>query len=91
MGTMPFPSLDNRHFAMISSTASAVDEARPTVFRYHETSGLVWGDYAGDTVRLGHFVGSRAGDQVRISFGHVVATTGSIVTGVRVRSVMVGT
>ena len=77
----PAPSLDGRAFAMVSSTASAVDADAPTVFRYHERDGLVWGEYTGDTVRLGRFVGSRRGHQVQICFGHVVGATGEIVSG----------
>jgi hypothetical protein len=66
---------------MVSSTASVVDVDSPTVFRYHECEGLVWGEYAGDTVRLGRFVGSRAGKRVHIRFGHVVGATGELVSG----------
>lgn len=81
MAAMQIPSLDGRAFAMVSSTASTVDAAAPTVFRYHESDGLLWGDYQGDTVRVGHFVGSRDGERVHIRFGHVVGLTGQLVAG----------
>jgi hypothetical protein len=81
MAAMPEPTLDGRDFAMVSSTASTVNTAAPTVFHYHERDGLLWGEYDGDTVRLGRFVGSRDRAQVRISFGHVVGATGEVVSG----------
>jgi hypothetical protein len=77
----PLPSLDGRSFAMISSTASIVDADDPTVFRYHEQGGLIWGEYDGDTVLIGRFVGSRVADRVDIAFGHIVAATGQTVRG----------
>lgn len=75
------PSLEGRSFAMVSSTASTVNQQAPTVFRYHERDGLIWGEYDGDTVRVGRFVGSRDADRITISFGHVVAATGEAVRG----------
>ncbi len=77
----PLPSLDGRSFAMISSTASVVDAQDPTVFRYHERDGLIWGEYGGDTVLTGRFVGSRVADRIDISFGHLVAATGLTARG----------
>jgi hypothetical protein len=77
----PDPDLDGRRFAMVSSTASAVDPASPTVFDYREADGLVWGEYRGDTVRAGRFVGRRQADRVSIRFVHVVAETGALVDG----------
>lgn len=81
MTTATMPSLDGREFRMLSSTTSAVDPEAPSVFRYSEQDGLVWGDYAGDTVTIGRFVGVRDGDRIRISFGHVLVADGSVVTG----------
>lgn len=81
MLAMPAPSLDGRAFAMVSSTASAVDDAAPTVFRYHERDGMVWGEYDGDTVRLGRFVGSRRADQVSLAFVHLLGETGELISG----------
>lgn len=75
------PGLDGRRFAMVSSTASAVDPSSPTVFDYHESDGMIWGEYAGDTVRIGRFVGSRQGTRVSLRFTHVVAATGDVVGG----------
>lgn len=81
MTAAQMPSLDGRDFRMLSSTTSVVDPESPTVFRYREQDGLVWGEYAGDTVTVGRFVGSRDGDRIRISFGHVKKADGSVVTG----------
>lgn len=56
---------------MVSSTASRVDPVAPTVFAYREDDGgLVWGEYDGDTVEVGRFVGQRRGDLLEISFVH---------------------
>jgi hypothetical protein len=74
-------SLDGRVFDMVSSTASRVDPDSPTRFVYHEEHGLLWGEYAGDTVRVGRFVGSRLDRDVVIRFGHIVDATGDLVTG----------
>ena len=73
--------LDGVRFRMESSTASAVDPAAPTRFVYHEADGVVWGEYAGDTVRTGRFVGRRAGDRIDIAFAHAPVTGGDVVTG----------
>lgn len=75
------PSLDGRTFKMISSTTSAVDPHAPSVFRYREEDGVVWGEYTGDTVTLGRFIGTRTGDSISIRFVHVLAADGSVVTG----------
>jgi hypothetical protein len=73
--------LDGLRFAMVSSTASEVDPSSPTIFDYHERDGMIWGEYEGDTVRIGRFVGTRAGRRISIRFTHVVATTGAVVSG----------
>lgn len=73
--------LDGLRFAMVSSTASEVDLSSPTVFDYHERDGLIWGEYEGDTVRIGRFVGAREERRISIRFTHVVAATGEIVSG----------
>ncbi|QYN38269.1 hypothetical protein K1T35_14165 [Pseudonocardia sp. DSM 110487] len=73
--------LDGLRFAMVSSTASEVDPASPTIFDYHERDGMIWGEYEGDTVRIGRFVGTRADRRISIQFTHVVAATGVIVSG----------
>ncbi len=66
---------------MISSTTSAVNPDAPSVFHYFEKDGVVWGDYLGDTVTFGRFVGTRTGDVISISFVHVLVADGSVVTG----------
>jgi hypothetical protein len=73
--------LDGLRFAMVSSTASEVDPASPTIFDYHERDGMIWGEYEGDTVRIGRFVGTRAERRISIRYTHVVAATGVIVSG----------
>jgi hypothetical protein len=75
------PDLDGRRFVMESSTNSRVDPHSPSTFRYHERDGVIWGDYEGDTVTFGHFVGTRVGDELTVSFAHVMASDGSVVTG----------
>ncbi|MBW4042147.1 MAG: hypothetical protein HIU86_08470 [Acidobacteria bacterium] len=66
---------------MVSSTASRVDPEAPTRFRYHEASGVVWGEYAGDTVSEGRFVGVRTGDRLVVSFVHALVRDGDVVSG----------
>lgn len=73
--------LDGLRFAMVSSTASRVDPSSPTVFDYHERDGLVWGEYKGDSVRLGRFVGTRAESTLTIRFMHVLSADGEVVGG----------
>jgi hypothetical protein len=85
-------SLDGRRFVMLSSTASAVDPESPSWFDYHERDGAVWGEYGGDTVTFGRFVGTRDGDTIHVTFVHVlvpvpagaagsVGAGGSVVSG----------
>jgi len=75
------PSLDGRTFRMTSSTTSVVDPDAPSTFRYSESDGVVWGEYAGDTVTFGRFIGTRTGDSISIRFVHVLAADGAVVTG----------
>lgn len=66
---------------MVSSTTSAVDPDTPSEFVYRERDGAIWGDYEGDTVSFGRFVGTRTGDTIWVSFVHVLAADGTVVTG----------
>ncbi len=66
---------------MVSSTASTVDSARPTRFRYRQLGTMLWGTYSGDTVSLGRFVGKRVGGEIRISFAHTLAVSGETIVG----------
>ncbi|MBK8730858.1 MAG: hypothetical protein IPM00_16635 [Tetrasphaera sp.] len=66
---------------MVSSTASIVDPVHPTTFTYHQRDRLLWGEYTGDTVTEGRFVGEVAGTEVRISFAHALVSDGSVVRG----------
>lgn len=79
--TASLPSLDGRRFRMVSSTTSAVDPDAPSEFTYWERDGAIWGDYTGDTVTFGRFVGTRTGDTIWVSFVHVLVADGSVVTG----------
>ncbi|MEV6866479.1 hypothetical protein AB0M44_36485 [Streptosporangium subroseum] len=63
--------LNDRRFVMVSSTASAVDPDGPTEFAYRESGGIIWGDYTGDTVVHGHFVGTRDGDRIELTYVHL--------------------
>lgn len=73
--------LDGRTFDMASSTASRVDPVRPTRFRYAEAEGVVSGDYTGDTVSVGRFVGTRVGDRLEVRFVHALVEGGAVVSG----------
>ncbi|MCS5714238.1 hypothetical protein NVV95_06685 [Herbiconiux sp. CPCC 205716] len=75
------PSLDGREFVMESSTNSAVDPASPSRFHYFERDGVIWGDYVGDTVTFGRFVGTRSGDALQVSFVHQLLDGETIVSG----------
>jgi hypothetical protein len=66
---------------MESSTNSAVDAANPSRFHYNERDGVIWGEYHGDTVTFGRFVGTRVGDELTVSFVHVMQDDGSVVSG----------
>ncbi|WP_231567606.1 hypothetical protein [Microbacterium sp. MEJ108Y] len=79
--TATIPSLDGRRFLMVSSTTSAVDPESPSEFVYWEKDGAIWGDYSGDTVTFGRFVGTRTGDTIWVSFVHVLVSDGAVVTG----------
>ena len=66
---------------MTSSTNSAVNAESPSRFRYSERDGVIWGDYEGDTVTFGRFVGTRTGNALDVTFAHVMLDDGSVVTG----------
>lgn len=66
---------------MVSSTASDVDPHSPTEFLYHQQGKLVWGEYHGDTVTQGRFVGSFDGETLAISFAHELVATLEVATG----------
>lgn len=66
---------------MVSSTASVVDPEAPTRFFYHQQGQLVWGEYTGDTVTEGRFVGQLSGATLSISFAHELVADRSVVRG----------
>lgn len=72
------PSLDGRVFRMVSSTTSTVDPDAPTIFSYAEKDGVIWGDYEGDTVTFGRFVGTRTGDELYVWVVHQLVADGSV-------------
>jgi hypothetical protein len=74
-------NLDGREFLLVSSTASRVDPEAPTRFRYHESEGVLWGEYVGDTVSEGRFVGARDGATITVSFVHALVADGTRVRG----------
>lgn len=74
-------SLDGRVFDMVSSTAGRVDPDAPTRFVYHEADGVVWGEYSGDTVTTGRFVGTRSGNRIDVAFVHALVAGGEAVRG----------
>jgi hypothetical protein len=80
-------SLDGGIYIMESSTASAVDPLAPTRFWYSENHGLIWGNYTGDTVTEGRFIGTRAGREVTVHFVHTMKSDGSHVTGSSVSTI----
>ncbi|MCC5578318.1 MULTISPECIES: hypothetical protein [Microtetraspora] len=69
-------NLNDRKFVMVSSTASAVDPDGPTEFVYKEEDGIIWGDYVGDTVVHGHFVGTREADRIELTYIHQLKSGG---------------
>ncbi|MBF4577122.1 hypothetical protein ITJ49_13225 [Frondihabitans sp. VKM Ac-2883] len=75
---------------MESSTNSPVDPDSPSRFRYFEKDGVIWGDYDGDTVTFGRFVGTRVGDDLSVSFVHVLVEDGSVVAGTGGSEVVAG-
>ena len=82
--------LDGRVFDMVSSTASRVDPDAPTRFRYSEADGVVWGEYTGDTVTVGRFVGTRVGDRLEVAFTHALVAGGPPVSGTATSRVEAG-
>ena len=45
----------------------------------YEKDGAIWGDYSGDTVTFGRFIGTRTGDTIWVSFVHVLVSDGAVV------------
>ena len=74
-------SINDREFLLISSSGSAVSATSPTRFRYHQDGQMIWGEYFGDTVALGRFVGRRDGDELSICFAHRPASGADVILG----------
>lgn len=80
--TLAIPtSIDGIEFVMTSSTGSEVADSAPTRFHYRQDGQMVWGDYVGDTVSVGRFVGRRDGDTITICFAHRLSGGPEIVLG----------
>lgn len=78
----PIPdSINDLEFAMTYSSGSTVSPTSPTVFRYRQDGQMVWGEYFGDSVRLGRFVGRRDGDALSIRFAHRPSSGADVVLG----------
>ncbi|QAV69581.1 hypothetical protein ESZ53_03460 [Salinibacterium sp. UTAS2018] len=78
----PVPeSIHDFEFILKSSSGSAVSASAPTRFRYHQEGQMIWGEYYGDTVALGRFVGRRDDDVVSIRFAHRIAASEDIILG----------
>lgn len=66
---------------MVSSTSSVVDAGAPTSFRYRQDGELLWGEYVGDTVSMGRFVGRFVEGAITLNFAHRIVTSGEVVMG----------
>ena len=74
------PSLDGRIFVDVTED-HAGDVGAETRFEYHEEpDGVIWARYHGGTVRLGHLVGTRDGDELDFRYSHVT-TEGTTASG----------
>lgn len=83
-------TLDGCEFAMVSSTASEVSPDGPSVFRYHQDGAMIWGEYSGDTVLVGRFVGRRDGDTITIGFAHAPSNGSAPLLGTATSVIEVG-
>ncbi|MGV8857298.1 hypothetical protein [Rhodoglobus sp.] len=78
----PLPeSINDREFILTSSSSSAVASESPTRFRYRQEGQMIWGEYVGDTVSVGRFVGRRDGDALTIRFAHRLSASDEVVLG----------
>ncbi|EAR25368.1 hypothetical protein A20C1_03856 [marine actinobacterium PHSC20C1] len=78
----PVPeSINDREFVMTYSSGSAVSPTAPTRFRYRQEGEMVWGEYVGDSVSLGRFVGRRDGNELTIRFAHRPSSGADVVLG----------
>lgn len=78
----PVPeSINDREFLLTHSSGSQVSTTSPTRFRYHQHGQMIWGEYFGDTVAVGRFVGRRDGDVLSIRFAHRPLSGADVVLG----------
>ncbi|MDO5753802.1 hypothetical protein [Arthrobacter sp.] len=62
--------LHGRVFDLQSSSASTVQASAPTRFKYFEEEGVIWGEYAGDTVTIGKLAGTRSDTSITLAYAH---------------------
>lgn len=74
------PRMDGTAFVLKSSTASTVSE-NPTRFEFRENSGIIWGDYFGDTVTGGRCVGRYSDGILQEYFVHHVVASDATLLG----------
>lgn len=74
-------SIDGLTFVMVSSTSSVVDATSPTSFRYSQDGELLWGEYLGDTVSTGRFVGRFVEGVITLNFAHRTVASADVVMG----------
>lgn len=72
-------SLDGKRFTSCDDVAGG-EVGIGTVFEYHQDGDLIWARYAGGAVRLGHLVGTRAGDRLEFRYAQL-NTEGETSTG----------
>lgn len=67
-------SVDGRVFRSVSNSPGG-DVGNSTVFHYHQQGDLVWAEYAGGEVRMGHLLGRMMSDG-RLDFRYHHVTVG---------------
>ncbi|WP_104477367.1 hypothetical protein [Microterricola pindariensis] len=75
------PRMDGTAFVLQRSTASTVNVDSPTRFEFSENSGIIWGDYFGDTVTGGRCVGRYSGGVLQEYFVHHVVASDATLLG----------
>jgi hypothetical protein len=78
-GDTDAPSMDGRVFRSVANDADG-DVGDETYFRFEQADDLIHARYEGGTVRLGHLVGLRRGDELDFRYTHVTVD-GETATG----------
>lgn len=74
-------SYDNRIFRAVANAAHG-EASESTLFHYHQNGAIVWADYAGGDIVLGHLVATMADDGSLNMRYHHVNRAGALMTGV---------